>query len=93
MLVLGVFDSKSESKYKPISLYKKKTKNFSKPFFVTINGEVTISKALKHIELNRYTVFIVVLSDNRTKFIDEKSLEFLSIKYPINTTFDEVYIK
>ena len=90
MLLLGIFDSKSESKYQPISIYKKKTKNFSKPFFVTINGDVTIGDALKHIELNKFTIFIVIFSDNRTKLIDEQNLKFLSIKFPINLTFNEV---
>lgn len=93
MMVLGIIDSKQESKYQPISLYKKKTKNFSKPFFITINGTVTISEALKHIELNRFTLFIVVLSNNQTKLIDEQTLKLLSIKYPINFTFDEIYTR
>lgn len=90
MLLLGIIDSKSECKYQPISLYKKKTKNFSKPFFITINGEITISQALKHIESNRFTIFVVILSDNKTKLIDEQNLKFLSIKFPIHLTFNEV---
>lgn len=90
MLLLGIIDSKAECKYQPISLYKKKTKNFSKPFFVTINGDITISQALKHIESNRFTIFIVILSDNKTKLVDEQNLKFLSIKYSINSTFNEV---
>lgn len=93
MLLLGIIDSKAECKYQPISLYKKKTKNFSKPYLLTINGDVAIGEALKHIELNRFTIFVVIFSNNKTKLIDEKTLKFLSIKYALNTTFNEVYIK
>lgn len=91
MLVLGVLDWKNECKYQPIALYKKKTKNFSKPFFITINGDVNIGDALKKIELNRFTIFVVILSDNKTKLIDEQNLKLLSIKYPYTSSFDDIY--
>lgn len=92
MLLLGIIDTKSESKYQPISIYKKKTKNYSRPLFLTINSTITLGDALKHIELNRFTIFIVVLSSGKVKLIDEQNLKFLSIKYPINTTFDEILL-
>jgi len=93
MLLLGIIDSKTECKYQPISIYKKKTKNFSKPFFVTINGNITLGEALKHIELNKFTIFIVLLKDSKTKLIDEQLLKLISVRYPINTSFDEIYTK
>ena len=93
MLFLGIIDSKSECKYQPISIYKKKTKNFSKPFFMTINGDVSIGDALKHIELNKYTIFIVLLKENKTKFVDEQALKLLSFKYSITVNFNDIYTK
>lgn len=93
MMILSVLDWKSESKYKPISLFKKKTKNFSKPFFITINGNITISQALKHVEVNKFTIFVVILNNSKTKLVDEQTLKILSMKYPINLSFDEIYTR
>lgn len=93
MLVLGIIDWKAESKYQAISLFKKKTKNFSKPFFVVINGSITLGLALKHIEPNRFTIFVVILNESKTKLVDEQILKQLSIKFPITTSFNEIYTK
>ena len=89
-MILGLLDSKEECKYQPIAVYKKKTKNFSKPFFLVINGQVTLSQALKKIELNKFTIFIVKLEDGRVKMLDEQKVKLLSFKYPLNTTFIEI---
>ena len=89
-LVLGLFDSKEECKYQPIALYKKKTKNYSKPLFYTVNGNVQLLQLIKRIELNRYTIFVVVLSNGRSKILDEEKVKSLSIKYPISLTLEEI---
>ena len=93
MLLLSAFECKSESKYMPLDVFKKKTKNFSKPFFITINGNITISQALKHVEVNKFTIFVVILNNSKTKLIDEQTLKILSMKYPINLSFDEIYTR
>lgn len=90
-LLFGVFESKNESKYQPSFLYKKKTKNYSKPFFVCINGTKTINDALKHIENNRFTIFIVILSNDTTKLVDEQKLKMLALQFPAFSTFDDIY--
>ena len=92
MLMLGIIDSKQECKYTAISLYKKRAKNFSKPLFLVINGDITLSQALKRVEKNRFTIFVVVL-DNKTKFVDEELLKILSLKFPINLTFSQILDK
>ena len=92
-LLFGVFESKNESKYQPAFIYKKKTKNFSKPFFVCVNGDVTIGESLKRIESNRFTIFVVLLANGSTRFIDEQKLKLLSLQYHIFSTFNEILIK
>lgn len=89
-LILGLFDSKEECRYQPIALYKKKTKNFSKPLFYTVDGKIELLQLLKKVELNRFTIFIIKSSDGRVKFIDEEKIKDLSIKYPLNITMDEI---
>jgi len=91
-LLFGVFEWKNESKYQPAFLYKKKTKNYSKPFLICVNGDVTLSDALKHIENNRFTIFVVVLSNNTTKFIDEQKLKLLALKYSLNFNFNDLFV-
>ena len=92
-LLFGVFESKNESRYQPAFIYKKKTKNFSKPFFVCVNGDVTIVEALKHIESNRFTIFVVCLSSGLTRFVDEQKIKMYSLQFPIFSTFDEILNK
>lgn len=88
-MILGILDSKYESKFQLLSLYKKKTKNFSKPFFLTINDSVTIGQLLKHIEPARYTIFIV-LSNDRTVYLDEDKVKLLSLKYPLTQSLEDI---
>lgn len=90
-LLFGVFESKNESKYQPSFIYKKKTKNFSKPFLLCINGEISLGDALKHIESNRFTVFIVILSNNKTRLVDENKIKLFSLQYSLTTSLDEIF--
>ena len=90
-MILGLFESSQEGRYQPAILYKKKTKNFSKPFFYVVSGEVTIGQAVKKIEVNRFTIFIVNLSNGNTKTIDEVKLKLLLIKYSFSTSFDVIF--
>ena len=90
-MILGVLDSKYESKFQLLSLYKKKTKNFSKPFFLTVNDEVNIGQLLKHIEPNKYTIFIV-LTNEKTIYIDEDKIKLLSLRYPLYQSIREILL-
>lgn len=92
-LLFGVFESKNESKYQPAFLYKKKTKNYSKPFLICLNGNVALVDALKRIESNRFTIFVVILSNGSTRFIDEQKLKNLILKFPTTSSFDEILIR
>ncbi len=91
-LLLGVMDTKYESKYQLISLYKKKTKNFSKPFFLTVKDDVTLVQLLKHIEPNRYTVFIL-LREGKTIYLDEDKIKLLSLRHSLDTKISELLDK
>lgn len=92
-LLFGIFESKNESKYQPSFIYKKRTKNFSKPFLICVKGDVSIAETLKHIESNRFTIFVVLLGNNSTRFIDEQKVKLLSLQYPAYFTFDDILIK
>ncbi len=89
-LILGLFDCKSECNYQPIAVYKKKTKNFSKPLFYTINEDVSLGQVLKKIELNKFTIFIVEYNDGHIKMLDEHKIKLLSIKYPLNSKLSDI---
>ncbi len=92
-LLFGIIESKTESKYQPAFIYKKKTKNFSKPFFMCISGDTSLTEALKHVEINRFTIFVVLLDNDLTKLVDEQRLKDLLLKYPVNSTFNQLFIK
>lgn len=89
-MILGIIDSKYESKYQPISIFKKKTKNFSKPFFYYVNGEVTLKEIIKKIEPNKFTIFVVKLDDGKTKMLDEEKIKLLVLSYPIYLSLKDI---
>ena len=91
-LLLGNMDIMQEGKYSPIYLYDKKVKNFSKPNFVYVNSNSTLSQLLKHIEIKKYTVFVVNFDDIKTKYIDENFVKKLSIKFSLDTNLDEIFL-
>ncbi len=90
-LLFGVFEYRGECKYQPAFAYKKRVKNFSKPLFLNINGQTTLAQALKHIQTGKFTIFVLLLSSGKTKFLDEKKIELLSLQFSLATTFDEIF--
>lgn len=80
-LILGNIDSQNESKYQPLSLYKRKIKDFSRPNFVYTNGDNLISGMLKRIEINKYTLFVVKISNEEVRIVNEDELKRLAIKF------------
>lgn len=84
-LILGIIDSKFECRYQPINVFKKKTKDFSKTIFLSVNSEVTLSQLLKHIEVNKYTIFVVILKNGNSIYLDEGKVKKLSITIPVST--------
>lgn len=83
-LLLGVIDSKFESKYQPSILLKKDVKNFTRPYFVVVDVNTPLNILLKHIEANRLTIFVVSY-DNKTLFIDEKQVKEYLLNYQYST--------
>ena len=90
-LLMGVVQTKFEGRYKLMALLKKKTKDFSKPISLAVNSSVTIGQMLKHIEVNKFTIFYCLFEDGKTKIIDEKILLKLSLDYPLSMTLDEIF--
>lgn len=91
-LIIGLFQSGFESKYKLASLFKKKNKKFSKALVLYVNAEATMGELLKAIQPNRYTVFFVELP-NCTTILDEKNVLNLSLLYPYNVSVKTVLQK
>ena len=90
-LVLGNIDFKNESKYQPIQILNKKIKNFSHPIFLFIDGEVIISNLLKHIEANKFTIFVVKLKNGQTKILDEDKIKSLAINLSPALSINQVF--
>lgn len=89
-LILGVIDSKFESKYQSLSFYKKKIKNFSKPLLLTVDENVCLAQLIRHIEINKFTIFVVNFSNLRTILLDENRIKLMTLKYPLSQTLKEI---
>lgn len=92
-LLFGNLDIKNESNYQPLFLFDKKVKNFSRPIFLYVKGEVTITKLLKHIQANKYTIFIVQLKNEQVKIMDEQKLKKLAINLSPALSLNEIFIR
>lgn len=90
-LVLGQIDSKNECQYMPVLVFNKKVKSYSKPIFLVINSNETLSNMLKHIESNKFTIFIALIDNRQTKLIDENFVKQLSLTYPINASLKDIF--
>lgn len=86
----GLIQTKSESKYEKLNLFSRKIKEFSRPYMLVINFSTTLHEAIKHIEPNRFTVFYVV-GEGQTKLVDEKVVLKWSLRFPLSTTFAEIF--
>ncbi len=90
-LLLGIIDSKYECKYQPISIFKKQTKNFSRPSVYAVNSNLSISTLLKHIEVNKFTIFVVKFPSGKCLYLDEEKIKKLSLAYPISTKIEDIF--
>ncbi len=86
----GLMQTKSESKYEKVNLFNRKIKPFSRPYTIVISYSNTLLQAMKKIEPNRFTIFYVV-GDGQTKLVDEKVVLRWSLRFPLSTTFAEIF--
>lgn len=89
-LVLGNFEWGEEGKYK-INIIKKRAKNFSKPMFIYVNDLVTLKELLRHLEQNKFTIFVVLFSNGKTKFVDEKLIQSLALNFPLTASLNQIF--
>ena len=61
--------------------------------FVYANGETNISSLLKHIEVNKFTIFVIELENGQTKVADENKIKSLAIKFSPALSLNEIFIK
>lgn len=92
-LFLGNLDIKNEGKYFPLIITSKKIKNFSRPMFVYANGQIFISNLIKHIETNKFTIFVISLQNGKTKILDENMVKSLALRFSPSISLNEIFIK
>lgn len=88
-LVLSLISTNSQSKYKMVSRFDKKLKNFSKCKFVYIKKSTSLAKIASKIDSSKFTIFVITL-DGKTLFMDEEKILKLSLKYPLTLSIGEV---
>lgn len=87
----GVIQSRFESKYQVMNVFKKKIKNYSRPINLVVEETVTLGQLIKHIQPNKFTVFFVV--GKRTRVVDERLVLDLSLMFPYSMEIGEILIK
>ncbi len=88
-MILGLVEGNTKSKYKLISSFTKKTKNFSKVRILFINQTTPLLKVIKKIDNGKFTLFAV---DNGEKiiFLDEKKVLSLALVFPVTLPIEKV---
>ncbi len=89
-MILGLIESKNECRYEAMNIFKKKIKNFSRPLIFTCDDSVTLGALVRHISINRYTIFYIQ-TKNKTRIVDEALLQRWSLIYPYDTTLAEIF--
>lgn len=90
-MILSGIENKNECRYEVRDVFDKRVKNYSKPLLLTVNASETLASLVKHIEANKFTIFIIVFQNNKTKLLDEQAVKLLSIKYPLNTIIHDIF--
>lgn len=91
-MIISAFENKKECYFQQINVFTKKVKNFSKPTFVVVNSNQTIMQLVKHVEINRFTIFLVVFDDH-CMILDEKKLQALAVKFPLSSEVEKILIQ
>ncbi|MBQ8792735.1 MAG: site-2 protease family protein [Clostridia bacterium] len=92
-MILSSIESKNECKYEVMNVFNKKIKNYSKPLFLSVNSSETIAGLIKHIEVNKFTIFLVVFPNDKTKLLDEQAVKALSFKYQLSTRLSDIFMQ
>ncbi|MBE7073871.1 MAG: hypothetical protein E7379_02130 [Clostridiales bacterium] len=89
-MILSCVDGKTECKYQLINMFDKKNKSYSKPLFLFINNEETLSNLVRHLELNKVVVFVAIVG-GKTKLLDEQAVLSLSLIYPLSASLNDIF--
>lgn len=88
-MVLGLFEGKKQSKYKVVSYFGKKTKNFAKTKILYVKQNVSLLKLIKKIDYNKFTIFAVDKGE-KIVFIDEKRVLSFALVYPLTISLEKI---
>lgn len=91
-MILGLLDGNTQAKYKLISSYSKKTKNFAKIKILYVNERTTLLKMIKKIDNNKFIIFAVDY-ENKIIFIDEKKVLAFALIFPTTHSINEILKK
>ena len=90
-MIISALENKKESYYQQINKFNKKIKNYSKPVFRIVNSSETLTSILKHIEVSRYTIFVVIFANNKTLLVDECRLQSWALIFPLDTSLEMIF--
>lgn len=91
-MLAGLMQTRFESRYEMFNLYKKKVKDFSRPLSMVVNSQTTLGALVKHIQINKFTLFYVV-GEGRTRIVDEGTVLNWALLFPLNITLAEILNK
>ncbi|MBO5394870.1 MAG: site-2 protease family protein [Clostridia bacterium] len=89
-MILNSIEGKNQCRYSPVDLFNKRVKNYSKPVFLMVDDSQTLANLMKHIEVNKFTIFIVTLNGQKTKLLDEQAVKRLSLAYPLDRPINKI---
>jgi len=90
-MIFSILDNQNECKYEAVDVFNKKIKHYTKTQMLSVDKTQTLAEMIKHIEVNKFTVFVVILSKNKIKLLDEQAVKVLSLSYPVTTTLSEIF--
>ncbi len=89
-LIVGILDLQFNSKYEKISIFCKKTKDFSKINLICVSQEVCLKELIKRIENAKNTAFLLVLENGKSLILSEKLVLNMSLQFPNDTKLKEI---
>jgi stage IV sporulation protein FB len=93
-LFIGVFDGYFQAKY--FNIYQVDKSRFLKRGVsaktLAFSSNSTLLSVLKKISSYRYTVFVIVFENGKTRFFSEDYLKTIFNKFNLNLTFNDIYL-
>ena len=86
----GMLDLKQKSKYEKINIFCKKTKNFAKPTFYSVNLSTTLSDLVAKMQTSKTCIFCLILDSGKVVNLSEIFVQKLLTKFNLKTKLSEI---